>query len=127
MIGKVAATVVAMTACSSASPQETAKGNIHMVEARSPAGDIHPGTIAFDDRTTDRTWTEAAADNPETIAWVAVEGVYEAVLRIEITGVPGYRRMTKFGADGKMLESTTQGRPRPEPKAPIVPQLTPEE
>jgi hypothetical protein len=83
--------------------------------ARSPAGDLHPGEIVHDDKVDGKTWTRSAAEVPPTIAWVMVDDVWKPVVRIEITGTPGHRRFTKFGADGEMLETTIQGTPRPAP------------
>ena len=83
--------------------------------ASSPSGDSHPGEILHQDRIDDRTWTVAAAEVPQTIAWVQVDGVWKPVVRIEITGTPDMRRITKFGADGQMLESTM-----PQPPAPAA-------
>lgn len=79
--------------------------------AASPAGDQHPGEIVHDDKIDGRTWTRAASEVPVTIAWVEVGGIWEPVVRIEITGTAEQRRITKFGKDGKMLESTIQQRP----------------
>lgn len=81
--------------------------------ARSPAGDSHPGQIVHDDKVEGRTWTRSAAEVPATIAWVEVDGSWRPVVRIEITGTPAQRRITKFGADGKMLETTIQAPPSP--------------
>ena len=80
--------------------------------AASPAGDRHPGEIVHDDKIDGRTWTKAASEVPVTIAWVEVNKVWEPVVRIEITGTAEQRRITKFGKDGKMLETTIQ-QPRP--------------
>jgi hypothetical protein len=79
--------------------------------ARSPTGEAHPGHIIHDDKVDGRTWTAAAADVPKTIAWVDVNGTWKAVVRIEITGSPEQRRITKFGTDGQMLETTIQAPP----------------
>lgn len=91
---------------------------VPMSESRSPSGDIHPGEITFDDQTTGKKWTESAADKPETLVWVDVGDSWEAVTLIVITGEPGHRRITKFGKDGEMLETTIQGPPPPAP-APV--------
>lgn len=86
--------------------------------AHSPAGEAHPGHIVHDDKVDGRTWTAAAADVPRTIAWVDVNGTWKAVVRIVITGTPDQRRITKFGTDGQMLETTIQAPPPPRPPAP---------
>jgi hypothetical protein len=86
--------------------------------ARSPTGEAHPGQIVHDDKVDGRTWTAAAADVPRTIAWVDVNGTWKAVVRIEITGTSEQRRITKFGTDGQMLETTIQAPPAPRPPAP---------
>jgi hypothetical protein len=88
-----------------------------MSGAASPSGETHPGEIVHDDKVDGRTWTKKAEEVPQTIAWVEVEGEWKAVVRIEITGTPDRRRITKFGADGDMLESTlTAPRPGPPPR-----------
>lgn len=79
-----------------------------MKEALSPAGDRHPGEIVHEDRIAGRTWTVHASEVPQSIAWVRVGDQWEPVLRIEITGTTEQRRITKFGRDGRMLESTIQ-------------------
>jgi hypothetical protein len=84
--------------------------------ARSPAGEAHPGQIVHDDKVDGRTWTRAAAEVPTTIAWVEVNGTWKPVVRIEITGTAAQRRITKFGADGQMLETTIQAPPPPAPR-----------
>ncbi|HET9624836.1 MAG TPA: hypothetical protein VFP84_25890 [Kofleriaceae bacterium] len=100
--------------------------------ARSPAGDVHPGEVVHDDKIEGKTWTRAAAEVPTSIAWVHVAGAWKPVTRIEITGTVDQRRITKFGADGQMLETTIQapppGRGRPAAPAPAptpVPTPTP--
>lgn len=95
--------------CRTAAPPEEVK----MKQAFSPAGDPHPGEIVHEDRVTGRTWTVRASEVPSTIAWVEVEGRFEPVVRIEITGTPDQRRITKYGRDGQMLESTVQAPPIP--------------
>jgi hypothetical protein len=92
--------------------------------AVSPAGDQHPGEIVHEDKIDGRTWTRAASEVPVTIAWVEVNKVWEPVVRIEITGTAEQRRITKFGKDGKMLESTIQQR-RPAPSSRPAPVPTP--
>jgi hypothetical protein len=84
--------------------------------ARSPAGETHPGQIVHDDKADGRTWTRAAAEVPMSIAWVDVNGTWKPVVRIEITGTPAQRRLTKFGTDGQMLESTIQAPLPPAPR-----------
>ena len=79
----------------------------------SPDGTKHPGEILHVDKMDGREWSRAAADVPLTIAWVHSSGLWVAVARIEITGTPTRRRMTKFGVDGAMLETTIQGPPPP--------------
>jgi hypothetical protein len=83
--------------------------------AVSPSGERHPGEIVHEDKIDGRTWTKAAHEVPVGIAWVELNKVWEPVLRIEITGTAGQRRITKFGKDGKLLESTIQQR-RPPPR-----------
>lgn len=92
--------------------------------AASPAGDAHPGEIVHEDKIDGRTWTRAASEVPVTIAWVEVNKVWEPVVRIEITGTAEQRRITKFGKDGKMLETTIQ-QPRPAPGHRPAPTPTP--
>lgn len=100
-----------------------------MNAAHSPTGEPHPGEIVNQDEVDGRTWTSQASDVPQTIGWVQVGDVWEAVVRIEITGAPGQRRITKFGRDGQMLESTVQAPPpprRPPPAPTPVPTPTEE-
>jgi len=74
----------------------------------SPSGTQHPGEILFDDRVDSRQWIRQAADVPQTIAWVEVNGVWQPVVRVEITGTAQQRRISKFAKDGTLLESTIQ-------------------
>lgn len=85
-----------------------------MATALSPAGDKHPGQIVNDDKVDGRAWTEDAAAVPATVAWVNAGGTWKPVVRIEITGTPERRRITKFGPGGEFLEATefTAGAPR---------------
>jgi len=92
--------------------------------AQSPAGETHPGEILHEDKIDGRTWTRAAGEVPLTIAWVEVNGTWKPVVRIEITGTADQRRITKFGADGQMLETTIQA-PPPRRAATPVPAPTP--
>ncbi|PKN57417.1 MAG: hypothetical protein CVU56_11185 [Deltaproteobacteria bacterium HGW-Deltaproteobacteria-14] len=89
----------------------------------SPDGEPHPGAIVHDDKVDGRVWTRLASEVPSGIGWVRVGDSWRPVVRIEITGTPAQRRMTKFGADGAMLESTVQAPPRPQPQP--TPQPTP--
>jgi len=93
----------------------------------SPSGETHPGTIIHDHKVDGRQWTENAADVPQTIAWAQVESAWVAVVRIEITGTSERLRMTRFGPDGQMLESTIQSPPSPSdtPAPSPVPTPTP--
>ena len=102
---------------------------VAMNAALSPSGEPHPGEIVNEDKIDGRTWTSKAAEVPPTIGWVKVGDVWEAVVRIEITGAPGQRRVTKFGRAGQMLESTVQAPPprRPPPTPTPTPMPTPED
>ncbi len=71
----------------------------------------HPGKIFFEDKVDDRTWEETIDNVPESMAWVNVNGVDHAVVRITVTGTPQRRCITKFGAEGEFLETTIQGPP----------------
>ena len=106
---------------------EVAHTETPMTETTSqPNEPKHPGEIVHDDKVDGRTWTVKASEVPETIAWVDVNGVREPVVRIEITGTREQRRITKFGRDGQMLETTIQAPPhRPPPSSP-TPTPTPE-
>jgi anionic cell wall polymer biosynthesis LytR-Cps2A-Psr (LCP) family protein len=84
---------------------------IEMSDATSPSGDNHPGEILFEDKIEGRQWSKQAAEVPQTIAWVNVNGVWQPVTRIEITGTVQQRRISKFGKDGTLLESTIQAPP----------------
>ena len=108
---------------------EVAHTETPMIEAANqPNEPTHPGEIVHDDKVDGRTWTVKASEVPDTIAWVDVNGVREPVVRIEITGTREQRRITKFGRDGQMLESTIQAPPpRPMPPSPTpTPTPTPE-
>jgi hypothetical protein len=94
--------------------QENAMNN----GARSPTGEPHPGQIVHEDKVDGKKWTRAAAEVPVSIAWVEVDGTWKPVLRIEITGTPDQRRITKFGTGGEMLETTIQAPPPPYPSKP---------
>jgi|GEM_PF-1543073 len=97
-----------------------------MSAATSPTGEPHPGDIVNDDKVDGRTWTVKASEVPPTIGWVQVGAEWQAVVRIEISGTPERRRITKFGVDGTMLESTVMS-PPPQPRAPDpMPMPTPE-
>ena len=93
--------------------------------AHSPTGEPHPGQIVHDDKVEGRTYTKSAAEVPTTIAWVDVDGTWKAVVRIEITGTTAQRRITKFGVDGKMLETTIQAPPPPSRSSTPTPTPTP--
>lgn len=125
---RLAAIAMALFGCGApGTAPSMARGEVQMsTESRSPSGELHPGEIVFEDQTTGRTWTERAADNTETMAWVDVGGTWEAVTRVVVSGTAGYRRITKFGRDGEMLESTTQGRPRAEPEPEPIPEPSPD-
>lgn len=79
----------------------------------SPTGEKHPGVIHNLDRTTGREWDEAAADVPQVSAWVLVDGRWKAVVRTEATGNATRLEITKFGADGGLLETTMLMAPPP--------------
>lgn len=106
-----------LPACNHERPQQQAatthKESSVSTGATSPSGESHPGEIAFDDKVDGRTYTRKAAEVPVSIAWVEVAGRHEPVLRIEITGTTERREITKFGRDGKFLETTVQAPPRP--------------
>lgn len=80
----------------------------------SPDGAKHPGEIRHIDKVDGREWSRAAADVPQSIAWCHTGEMWVAVTRIESTGTPTRRRITMFGADGAMLETTIQGPPPPQ-------------
>lgn len=87
-----------------------------MKQALSPEGDTHPGNIVVEDRVTGQTRTEKASDVPPGFAWVRVGDRWEPVVRIVITGTPNRRCITKYGRDGKVLETTIQAPPRARPQ-----------
>ena len=74
----------------------------------SPSGDKHCGEILFEDRIDGRKWTEQATEVPQSIAWVDINGVWQPVVRIEMTGTVQQRRISKFAKDGTWLETTVQ-------------------
>lgn len=86
--------------------------------ALSPAGDPHPGEIAYDDRIEQRAWTKCAAEVPSTIAWVQSGAQWKPVVRIEITGAGGMIEIKKFGPNHEFLESTMSAPPPPPPRDP---------
>ncbi len=99
--------------------QNVKEENAMTTGATSPSGAIHPGQILFEDRVDNRQWTKQAAEVPQTIAWVNVEGVWHPVIRIEITGTIDQRRITKYGQNNEFLETTIQSPPpqaEPEPE-----------
>ncbi len=81
----------------------------------SPSGEPHPGEIVNHDAIDGRTWTSPASEVPQTIGWVRIGETWEAVVRIEISGTPELRRISKLGRDGALLESTVQA-PPPSPR-----------
>lgn len=82
--------------------------------ATSPSGQPHPGTIVTDDKIRGTQKEQPASEVPPTIAWVQGEtGDWTAVTRIEVTGTLQRMRITKFGADGTMLTTTTMSPPPP--------------
>jgi hypothetical protein len=90
----------------------------------SPAGDPHPGEIAFEDLVEPRRWTRKAAEVPQTVAWVQVGEEWAPVMRIVSSGTLDRRRIDKLGAHGEMLESTIQAPPPLSgPPAPAPPKL----
>jgi len=89
--------------------------------ALSPAGDRHPGKITFVDHVHNRTWTEAAADQETSMAWVEVGGRWRPVVRIELDCIDNRCEITKSGVNNEFLEHTagTTG-PDPAPEAPTA-------
>jgi hypothetical protein len=81
--------------------------------AYSPTGERHPGEIVNDNKVDGRTYTKSAADVPKTIAWVKVDGTWQAVVKIEVTGTSDRLEITQYGVDGKMLQRTIQAPPPP--------------
>lgn len=81
--------------------------------ATSPDGAAHPGKILFQDRVTGTEEERDASAVPQTVGWARVDDAWVAVTRVESTGVEGRRRITRFGADGAMLDSTIQAPPPP--------------
>jgi hypothetical protein len=77
-------------------------GRESMNGATSPAGDVHPGTIRFEDRVAGRTWVERAEDNPQSMAWVEDGGTWIPVLRSEYTG----ENIVLYGPDDRFLQCT---------------------
>lgn len=83
--------------------------------AHSPTGDVHPGVIEHSDATTGRIWQRKAAEVPQTIAWGQIDGRWIPVVRVKAAGNPGQRRISRFGPDGQLIDSTVQAPPRPRP------------
>ena len=91
----------------------------------SPDGQTHPGSIRFIDELDGRDWTEHAEANPQSIAWVHDGQAWVAVVRVEMGGSPERRRVSSFGADGQLLESTVEAPPPPSHADPVpVPEPT---
>jgi hypothetical protein len=72
----------------------------------SPTGEAHPGTIHFVDHRDGSEYDEAAADNPQLIAWTEVEGEWVPVTRVETAGNDAQVETTVFGPDGRFLKTT---------------------
>lgn len=79
----------------------------------SPAGDRHPGEIAFEDLVVPRKWTRKATEVPQSVAWVQVGEEWRPVLRIVSSGTLDHRRIDKLDAEGTLLETTVQAPPPP--------------
>lgn len=94
-----------------APPSAPVKEKKAMNGAVSPSGERHPGEIVNDDKVEKRVWTERAEDVPQSIAWVRSKGKWVPVVRIEITGSAERIEITKFGPDGRFLETTMQAPP----------------
>ena len=92
----------------------------------SPSGDQHPGEISFEDQIDGREWTKPAAEVPQGVAWVQVDGQWRPVLRVVSTGTAEMRSITKYGAGGAFLETTTQAPPPAPPPAPRRPSPVPQ-
>lgn len=87
-----------------------------MSKSKSPAGDVHPGKVVTDDQVKGTKKEQDASELPSTLVWVDVDGSYVPVVRIEVTGTEQARRITKFGPDGQMLDTTTMRPPPPMPR-----------
>ena len=73
----------------------------------------HPGEITFVDPD-GSSRVKPAADVPDTIAWAAdADGQPTPVTRV-VASMRGQQRLIRsYGADGALLSSTVQQRPRP--------------
>jgi hypothetical protein len=69
--------------------------------------EVHPGTVVTDDKVRGVVEEQQAADLPESIAWVDLDGRRVPVVRIEVTGTRERLCITKFGPEGAWLETTT--------------------
>lgn len=88
----------------------------------SPDGQRHPGTIHYVNQREGREWDESSADSPQSIAWAWVNDAWEPVLRIVLAGDAGRAEITKFGREGKFLETTMMTRrPSARSKTQVVP------
>lgn len=82
--------------------------------AVSPSGERHPGEVEFDDQVEGRHWREPAGDLSQTMAWGEVEpGRWVAITRIQTSGAPGRLEITRFDADGRLVDVTVQRPSRP--------------
>jgi hypothetical protein len=69
----------------------------------------HPGRVTFVDGTTDAVIREAdAAELPESIAFVELDGQLHPVVRIVSFVSEDKRIIRQYGVDGELLLSTVQ-------------------
>ena len=70
----------------------------------------HPGTIVFAESGKPGETVRAAAEVPESVAFVREHGVLVPVVRVVADTVGDQRVITSYGADGRRLQATYQRR-----------------
>ncbi len=70
----------------------------------------HPGTITFVDHAKGTTADRPVAEVPEGIAWYGTGAARVPVTRVEASDRGGTLEITRYGADGALLDVTVGGR-----------------
>jgi len=104
----LAALVFLLGACSreGTDPPEETSREIAATGESSPDGQRHPGQISHHDQVAGRTWTDPAADAPQSVAWARKDGKWVPVTKIVVSGSGDRREITKYGPKGEILEHT---------------------
>lgn len=106
--------IPALSACSGQGTDVQPESNREFgaTGASSPDGQRHPGQISHNDQVAGRTWTDPAADAPQSVAWVRKDGKWVPVVKIILSGTGDRREITKYGPEGEILEHTMMIAPR---------------